>query len=142
MYRRSVLPCERRLVDAVHAQAPGVPIYTHTCGHIGDRLELMMETGTEGIDTLDPPPIGDTVLADAKARIGDRMFIKGNMNSVELLQAAGVEHVLAMARERLRDGMPGGGYILSTACSVSPRVQPEKLEALYPLVEAEGRYDS
>jgi len=63
------------------------------------------------------------------------------MNSVYLLQAATVTEVLDHARERLRDGMPGGGYILSTACSVSPRVAPEKLEALYPLVEAEGRYD-
>lgn len=30
----------------------------HTCGAIGDRLELMAETGTDGIDTLDPPPLG------------------------------------------------------------------------------------
>jgi len=142
MYRQFVLPYERRLVEAIHTQTPGIPVYTHTCGQIADRLELMMETGTDGVDTLDPPPIGDTQLADAKARIGSRMFIKGNMNSVELLQATSIDQVLAMARERLRDGMPGGGYILSTACSVSPRVAPEKLEALYPLVETEGRYDS
>lgn len=141
MYRRFVLPYEKQLVDTIHEKAPGVPIYTHTCGHIGDRLEMMMETGTEGVDTLDPPPIGDTVLADAKARIGDRMFIKGNLNSVEILQADRIEQVLDAARERLRDGKPGGGYILSTACSVSPRVDPAKLEALYPLVESEGRYD-
>jgi uroporphyrinogen-III decarboxylase len=141
MYRRFVLPYEKRVTEAIHAQAPGVPVYTHTCGHIGDRLEMMLETGTNGLDTLDPPPIGDTVLADAKARIGDRMFIKGNLNSVEILQADEIDQVLAAARERLRDGKPGGGYILSTACSVSPRVEPEKLEALYPLVESEGRYD-
>ncbi|MGQ9889639.1 MAG: uroporphyrinogen decarboxylase family protein [Aggregatilineales bacterium] len=140
MYRRFVLPYEARLVDAIHSAVPDVPVYTHTCGRIGDRLELMMETGTDGIDTLDPPPIGDTVLADAKARVGRRLFIKGNLNGVAILQADGVEPVLEMARERLRDGMPGGGYILSTACSVPPRVPPEKLEALYPLVEAEGRY--
>ncbi len=140
MYRRFVLPYEARVVDAVRAAAPAVPVYTHTCGRIGDRLELMLETGTQGIDTLDPPPIGDTLLADAKARIGGQAFIKGNLNGVELLQADGAAPVLAMARERLRDGMPGGGYILSTACSVPPRVQPEKLAALYPLVEAEGRY--
>ena len=140
MYRQFVLPYERRVVEAVHTQAPGVPIYTHTCGHLGDRLELLMETGTDGVDTLDPPPIGDTELADAKARIGTRMFIKGNMNAVFLLQASTLDEVREHARERLRDGMPGGGYILSTACSVSPRVAPEKLETLAALVETEGRY--
>lgn len=141
MYRQFVLPYEQRVVTALHTQVPGVPVYTHTCGHLGDRLELLMQTGTDGIDTLDPPPIGDTELAAAKAQIGDQMFIKGNMNSVFLLQSDSVEDVLGHARERLRDGMPGGGYILSTACSVSPLVAPEKLEALYPLVETEGRYD-
>lgn len=141
MYRRFVLPYEQRMIAAIHAGAPGVPVYTHTCGHLNDRLELMSETGTDGVDTLDPPPIGDTELADAKQRIGEKMFIKGNMNSVHLLQAQSIDEVREHARQRLRDGMPGGGYILSTACSVSPRVAPEKLEALYPLVESEGRYE-
>lgn len=39
-------------------------------------------------------------------------------------------------------GMPGGGYILSTACSVAPRMQPWKLELLTPLAEEIGRYEA
>lgn len=38
--------------------------------------------------------------------------------------------------------MPGGGYILSTACSVAPRMQPWKLELLTPLAEEIGRYEA
>ena len=137
MYREFVLPYERRVTEAV--RATGVPIYTHTCGSIGDRLELMVETGTMGIDTLDPPPLGNTELADAKARIGDKVFIKGNMNSVALLQFQSKEQVIEHATERIRLGMPDGGYILSTACSVSPKVEPWKLELLVPLAEESGR---
>ena len=139
MYREFVLPYERRVTEAV--RATGVPIYTHTCGSIGDRLELMVETGTMGIDTLDPPPLGNTELADAKARIGDKVFIKGNMNSVALLQFQSKEQVIEHATERIRLGMPDGGYILSTACSVSPKVEPWKLELLVPLAEESGRYE-
>lgn len=139
MYREFVLPYERRVAEAV--RATGVPIYTHTCGSIGDRLELMVETGTMGIDTLDPPPLGNTELADAKARIGDKVFIKGNMNSVALLQFQSKEQVIEHATERIRLGMPDGGYILSTACSVSPKVEPWKLELLVPLAEEIGRYE-
>ncbi len=138
MYKRFVLPFERRVVEAVKAE--GVPVYTHTCGSIGDRLELMLETGTEGIDTLDPPPLGNVELKDAKVRIGQRAFIKGNMNAVELLLATSAEQVIAHAADRIHTGMPGGGYILSTACSVAPRVQPWKLELLTPLAEEVGRY--
>jgi hypothetical protein len=138
MYREFVVPYERRLTDAI--KAAGVPAYTHTCGRIGDRLELLVETGTDGLDTLDPPPLGDVELADAKRRIGSRLFIKGNMNPVMLLECRTKEQVVAEASERIRIGKPGGGYILSTACSVAPRVEPWKLELLAPLAEKIGRY--
>ncbi|MEW5720422.1 MAG: uroporphyrinogen decarboxylase family protein, partial [Chloroflexota bacterium] len=141
MYREFVLPYERRVVETLHpersaaeskepSQGCGVPVYTHTCGRIGDRLELMAATGTQGIDTLDPPPLGDVELAEAKRRIGDKLFIKGNMNSVALLAYTTKEQVIAEASERIRVGKVGGGYILSTACSVAPRVEPWKLELL------------
>lgn len=138
MYREFVVPYERRLTDAV--KATGVPVYTHTCGKIGDRLELMAETGTQGLDTLDPPPLGNVELAEAKRLIGDRLFIKGNLNSVALLNYKTKNEVIAEASERLRIGKPGGGYILSTACSVAPRVEPWKLELLTPLAEEIGGY--
>lgn len=138
MYREFVLPYERRLTDAV--RPTGVPVYTHTCGRIGDRLDLMLETGIDGVDTLDPPPLGTVELAEAKRAIGDRLFIKGNLNSVALLTYATKEQVIAEAAERIQTGKPGGGYILSTACSVSPRVEPWKLELLTPLAAELGAY--
>lgn len=138
MYREFVVPYERRLTDAV--KAAGVPVYTHTCGKIGDRLELMAETGTQGLDTLDPPPLGNVELAEAKRLIGDRLFIKGNLNSVALLNYKMKNEVIAEASERIRIGKPGGGYILSTACSVAPRVEPWKLELLTSLAEEIGGY--
>ena len=138
MYQEFVVPYEGRVTEAI--KTTGVPVYTHTCGHIGDRLELMLATGTQGIDTLDPPPLGNTKLADAKALIGGRAFIKGNMNGVELLAMKTEEEVVAHASERLRIGKPGGGYILSTACSVPPKTEPWKLELLVPLAEKLGAY--
>lgn len=138
MYEEFVIPYEKQVTDAIRAE--GVPVYTHTCGSIGDRLDLMLETGTGGIDTLDPPPLGNTDLASAKAQVGHKVFLKGNMNSVELLQATTGEEVIAHATDRISAGMPGGGYILSTACSVAPHTEPWKLELLKPLAEKIGRY--
>ncbi len=62
------------------------------------------------------------------------------MNAVELLMFTSAEQVIAHAAGRIRIGMPGGGYILSTACSVAPRVESWKLELLTPLAEEMGRY--
>jgi uroporphyrinogen-III decarboxylase len=139
MYAQFVVPYERAVVDALHAEFPALPVYTHTCGKLGDRLELLADSHTDGVDTLDPPPLGTVELADAKARIGDRLFIKGNMNAVALLEDTEAQ-VVERARNALEIGKPGGGYILSTACSVAPRVEPWKLEMLVDIANEHGCY--
>lgn len=138
LYKEFVLPYERKVTNLV--KKTGVPVYTHTCGSIGDRLDLMVETGTQGIDTLDPPPLGNGDLAAAKRDFGERLFFKGNMNSVAILDYKTEAEVIAEASSRIIIGKPGAGYILSTACSVAPRVEPWKIELLTPLAEGIGRY--
>jgi hypothetical protein len=139
-YATFVLPYERKLVEGVHARHD-VPVYTHTCGAIGDRLDLMEATGTQGIDTLDPPPLGTVELAEARRRTAGRLFIKGNLDPVSTLLLGSPDDVRAAARERIRIAAPGGGYILSTACSVAPRTPPENITVLREAVETWGRYD-
>ena len=138
MYEEFVVPYELRLNEAI--RNANKPVYTHTCGSIGDRLGLMVKTGTLGLDALDPPPLGNGDLCKAKEQFGDKLFIKGNMNAVELLSLKTEEEVVAYAAERIRVGMPGGGYILSTSCSVSPRMEPWKLELLTSIAEEMGVY--
>ena len=138
MYENFVLPYERLVVDGIHAA--GVMAYTHTCGAIGDRLELMAATGIDGIDTMDPPPLGDTDLADAKARVGGKLFLKGNVDSVNVLLKGTAEDCRASARDRIAAAQAGGGYILSSACSVAPHVPPENILALVQAAEEYGRY--
>lgn len=136
-YEQFVLPYEKKVIDRIH-QTTGVPVYIHTCGAIGDRLELMAATGADGIDTLDPPPLGNVDLPDAKRRIGDRLFIKGNIDPVNTLLAKSPEEVRADALWRLSVAAPGSGYILSSACSVAPRVPPENLTVLVEAAEEFG----
>ncbi len=135
-YDEFVLPYERQVVERVRAE--GVPVYTHTCGDIGDRLERMADTGIDGIDTLDPPPLGSIDLEDAKCRVGDRLFFKGNIDPVNTLLNKSRDEVREDALWRLKVGSPGGGYILSSACSVSPRVPPENLAVLVEASEEFG----
>ncbi len=129
-YEQFVLPCEGALVAGIKRAHPGLPVYTHTCGAIGDRLELMARTGTDGIDTLDPPPLGDVDLADAKRRLSGRLFIKGNVDPVNTVLRGTAEQCYRDALERIAVAGAGGGYILSTACSVPPHAPPENIQQL------------
>jgi len=140
-YEEFVLPCERETIRI--AREGGAPfVYTHTCGAIGDRLDLMIETGLDGIDTLDPPPLGTVDLQEAKSRFGGQVFFKGNIDSVNTLLNGTLEDVRHDAAMRVRIGKPGAGYILSSACSVAPRVEPEKLKVLVNVAETEGVYSA
>lgn len=137
-YREFVLPYEGRIAREVRAR--GVHVYTHTCGAINDRLEMMVEAGASGIECLDPPPLGDVELGEAKRRIGDRVFIKGNLDPVNVLLGGTAEAVEAEARRLISIGKPGGGYILSTSCSIAPHTPPENVQVLAKAAEKDGAY--
>jgi hypothetical protein len=137
-YRDFVMPYERRIAGAVRKL--GIPAYIHTCGAVDDRLEMMVEAGFSGIECLDPPPLGNVELADAKRRVGDKAFIKGNIDPVHVLLGGTVEKVRQDAESRLEVGKPGGGYILSTACSIAPRTPRENIQVLAEVADESGRY--
>lgn len=128
-YEEFVLPFERRTIQRIKTAAPRAIVYTHTCGAIGDRLDLMEQSGTDGIDTLDPPPLGTIDLADARRRLPPRMFIKGNIDPVNTVLRGTAEDCYRAATERMAIAGPRG-YILSTACSVPPRAPSENIMAI------------
>ncbi|MGD2068513.1 MAG: uroporphyrinogen decarboxylase family protein [Gemmatimonadota bacterium] len=129
-YRAFELPYLGRIVEGVREARSDVPVYVHTCGAIGDRLDLMEASRVDGIDTLDPPPLGTVDLESARRALGTRVFIKGNIDPVNTVLRGTPEDVRRAARERLDIVGADGAYILSTACSVPPRAPPENVLAL------------
>jgi uroporphyrinogen-III decarboxylase len=137
-YRRFVLPFESQIAQAVRSQ--GTHVYLHTCGAIDDRLETMVESGISGLECLDPPPLGNVRLEEAKKRIGNKVFIKGNIDPVNVLLMGSRDTIELDAKERIEIGKPGGGFILSTACSIAPRTKREHIEVLSQVAEKVGYY--
>ena len=138
MYEEYVIPYEDRIFRAIRRH--GLKSYVHTCGAIGDRLDLMSKTAVDGIDTLDPPPLGTVYLEDAKSKYGERFFFKGNLDAVNEMLNADDQTFERAVKERIRIGKPGSGYILSSACSVAPHVNPQRLKRLAELATQFGKY--
>jgi len=138
-YRKFVLPYEREIITTIRQQ--GKHAYIHACGSIGDRLEIMCESGISGLECLDPPPGGNVDLEDAFRRIGDRVFIKGNIDSVNTLLAGDDAKVRNDVRKIIETGKTkGNGFILSTACSVAPLVTKERILMLSEMISKYGAY--
>jgi uroporphyrinogen-III decarboxylase len=114
--------------------------YMHMCGYINDRLEVIAETGVDGIECFDPPPIGNVELEDAVKRVGGKVFIKGNMDPVNTVFKKSPQEIYDDAVKRIKIGFPTERYILSTACAVSPDTPSENLEVIAKAAEDYGWY--
>jgi hypothetical protein len=131
-------PYIRQITDVVSRS--GKFSYVHTCGLINDRLENMRDTGTHGLECLDPPPIGNVELEDAFQRIGNNMFIKGNIDPVNTLFHGTKDAISKDVQKRLQTGMQNPGFILSTACSIAPKTPPGNIMLLRKLIDKYGYY--
>lgn len=109
-FEEFVVVYDTRLVDQVHRGGGITQIHSH--GRVGRFLESFARTGTDSLNVLEPPPLGDVVLADAKRRVGRRMCLVGNIQYQELVAASETE-VDRLVRGAILQGAPGGGFILA-----------------------------
>ncbi len=139
-YQEFVMPFESQIIKVI--KDAGKKVYIHTCGYIGDRLEFMKESGASGLECLDPPPVGNVDLDNAFDRIGDTMFIKGNIDSVNTLLFGGEKKIREDVSRIIKIGKEKGkGFILSTACSIAPNVSKESILLLSDLIQEYGIYN-
>lgn len=123
-------PYSKRVFDAWHAHGAKACLL-HICGNSTPVLTRYADTGADLVE------IDNAVsMATAKARIGDRTAIVGNVNTVtELLQGT-PESVAASAQRCIDQAGPGGGFLLGSGCIV-PRFTP--VENLKAMVETAHR---
>ena len=111
----------------------GLQCYLHICGNASPILEHMADTGTDGIEPLDP--LGGVSVADAKIRVGNRVCLKGGVNTLSFLESG--DTVYRQAREILEAGAPGGGFVLGSGDDIPRDALPE---AVLAMVKAASEY--
>ena len=137
MYSDFILPFEGRLARAVRDE--GVPVYTHTCGAIGDRLDLLCDAGVSGIECLDPPPLGDVNISEAVEQLEGKIFIKGNVDPVNTLLRGDADVVRAEVSNILGAARDMGGFVLSSACSIAPPTPPDNIKLMVDICHNHDR---
>ena len=114
LYGRFVLPCERRLIAAVHEL--GAPVRLHICGNTTRIVEGMGQTGAEIIDLDYPTPLGH-----ARGAMRETQVLLGNIDPVRDLRDGTPESVEAALGECYRQA--GTAYICGAGCE-TPRGTP------------------
>ena len=86
LYREFCLPYEQKQNALFHEA--GLKVVCHLCGGLMPMLDLVVETGADGLETMTPPSMGgDCNLSEASHHVGDKLFFIGGFD-----QNAGFEN--------------------------------------------------
>ncbi len=138
-FRTLALPAVKHVIEL--AAAAGVPTHVHSCGPEKELVRILAEeTELTVIDPLEPPPMGDCDLAELKRLYGDKIILKGNLHTTEVMLRGTAEDVTQAARQAIDDTGRGGGFILSTGDQCGRDTPHENLRAMVETARTYGRY--
>ena len=139
MFRQLALPAVRRGIEL--ATAAGIPTQIHSCGRQRELVKIMAEeTDLTIIDPLETPPMGDCDLPELKRLWGDRIVLKGNLHTTQVMLHGSVADVEAASRQAIDDAAEGGRFILSTGDQCGRDTPDQNLEAMVHTARTYGQY--
>jgi uroporphyrinogen decarboxylase len=139
IFRELALPVLKRVTEL--AAGLGIPTHVHSCGPEKALVKMAAEeTHLTIIDPLEVPPMGDCNLADLKRLYGDRIVLKGNLHTTEVMLRGTVDQVVAASKRAIDDAAAGGGFILSTGDQCGRDTPDANLFAMIETAHTYGRY--
>jgi len=135
-FKEFVLPYLQEMVDL--AKEKGVPFIKHTDGNLWQIVDLIIDTGIDALDPLEP--IAGMDIGQVKELYGDRIALAGNVDCGELLSRCSKEEVVEAVKETLAKAAVGGGHILASSNSIHPAVRPENYKEMVRTGRKYGGY--
>jgi uroporphyrinogen-III decarboxylase len=135
-----VFPFDKELCDLIHEG--GGYAWVHCHGKMGPVLERFVEMGTDILNPIEPPPMGDVTLEEAFQVVGSRMGLEGNIQSHDLMTGTS-ESLEAKIHEAIDAGSRDGHRFILCPCSGYMEVpEPSKqlIDNLLFYVEEGVRY--
>jgi len=136
MFRKYLFPGLRRIMGGF--KDLGLYVIKHTDGNIWPIADMIVDSGIDCLDPIDPSAGMD--LAEVKAKYGDRIALKGNIDCAQTLTFGSVRDVVEETREAIRKAGPGGGLILSSSNSIHSSAKPGNYLAMLHALRMYGRY--
>ncbi|MCK5852767.1 hypothetical protein KAH27_07025 [bacterium] len=139
IFRQLAFPAVKRGIEL--ATAAGIPTHVHSCGPEKELVKIMAEeTDLTVIDPLEIPPMGDCNLSELKRLYGDKIVLKGNLHTTEVMLRGSVDEVIDASKKAIDDAAEGGRFILSTGDQCGRDTPLENLYAMIETARTYGRY--
>ena len=123
MFKRFIVPHVAEMTRLIQARGGKVRLHCH--GRIGRVLDMILETGCDGLDPCEPPPDGDIALDEVKRRCLEKgVSVWGNIE-LKLLEQGTPDEVRAEVRRIMSQAKEGGGFVLMpTAAPINLPLSP------------------
>jgi uroporphyrinogen decarboxylase len=116
----------------------GLHVIKHTDGDIMPLIDMIIDSGIDCLDPIDP--VAGMDLALIKEKYGERVALKGNVDCSHTLTFGSVEETIEEAKKCIKIAAPGGGYIFSSSNSIHSSVKPENYLAMLDTLKQYGTY--
>jgi len=112
IFNEFVAPYDAPLIEAAHKAEQKISY--HTCGGMMPILEDIASMKPDAMETFSPPALGgDTVLAEAKKRIGDKVCMIGAFDQFHFFTGCSEQSTRNEVRRCFEAAGADGGFILS-----------------------------
>ncbi len=92
------------------------------------------------MEPMEEPPGGDVDLKEAKRRVGNKLCIKGNINTFNFMMNATPEQVEEKCKRAIDDAAADGGYVLSTGDQCGRDTPHANLFKMVEVAKTYGKY--
>jgi uroporphyrinogen decarboxylase len=139
MFRELALPGLKKVTEM--AFDLGIPTHVHSCGPEAEMVKMAaLETKLTIIDPLEIPPMGNCNLAELKRLYGDKITLKGNLHTTEVMLRGTVSDVVEASKKAIDDAAKGGRFILSTGDQCGRDTPFKNLNAMVETARTYGKY--
>ena len=84
--------------------------------------------------------MGDCNLKEIKKKYGDKVVLKGNLHTTNIMLNGTVEQVVEACKKAIDDAAEGGRFILSTGDQCGRDTPDENIFAMVETAKSYGRY--
>ena len=139
LYRKSVKPKQRRLIDAIKAKTDAKLFY-HGCGAISEQIPDLIDIGVDIVNPVQVSAAGMDTKHLKETYGQDVVFWGGGVDTQQVLPFGTPQQVADEVKRAIDDLAPGGGFVFAAVHNIQAQVPPANIITAFQTALEYGGY--
>lgn len=136
IFAEFMAPRMKKYAAAIHEE--GGYLLKHTDGNVTKILDLMVDAGIDGLQSIDP--IAGMDIGLIKEKYGKKISLWGNVDCGNLMAFGSEKDIEEAVKDVLRRAAKGGGFVLTSCNSIPTSANPANYAAMIKYGHEYGKY--